>query len=116
MDYKYIKTDYLEMVTGGDKELRKELIMMFNKQVDEIYTEMINYLSEKNYKALGQLAHKAKSSVAIMGMDDLADMLKLFELKAGEGTDTDQYESFITRFGKDTSYAVTELEHLMNNG
>ena len=37
---------------------------------------MKSLLAEKNYNSLGLLAHKAKSSVAIMGMNDLADMLK----------------------------------------
>ena len=29
MDFKYINTEYLEMVAGGDSDLLKELIGMF---------------------------------------------------------------------------------------
>ncbi|NSW93365.1 MAG: Hpt domain-containing protein [Bacteroidales bacterium] len=115
MNYQYIKTDYLDMVSGGDKELVKELIDMFREQVREIRDEMLLLLSEKDYNALGLLAHKAKSSVAIMGMDDLAVMLKNFELQAKEGVSVENYPAYIDRFARETELAVFELEDLLKN-
>lgn len=115
MDYKFIKTDYLEMVASGDSKLVKELVVMFREQVEEIYSEMKSLLSEKNYNALGLLAHKAKSSVAIMGMDELAEILKNFELQAKEGKNPEEYESYIARFGDDTKSAMAELDTLIIN-
>jgi len=115
MDYKFIKTDYLEMVASGDSGLIKELAEMFRDQVFETYSEMKTLLSEKKYHALGLLAHKAKSSVAIMGMDDLAELLKTFELQAKDGRDPDDYESYIERFGNDTKSALLELDNLISN-
>ena len=113
MEYKFIKTDYLEMVAGGDSELLKELIGMFRDQVAEFNSEMKNLYSEGKYHALGSLAHKAKSSVAIMGMDSLANMLKKFESEAMEGNNTEMYESYISRFAKDTGGALSELDVLI---
>jgi HPt (histidine-containing phosphotransfer) domain-containing protein len=115
MDYKYIKIEYLEMVAGGDSDLLKELVSMFKDQVAEFNSEMDVLFREKNYYALGNLAHKAKSSVAIMGMDSLANMLKTFELQANEGKNSDMYESYISRFENDTKHAISELESLINN-
>ena len=103
------------MVSSGDNELVKELVSMFRVQVAEIYSEMRTLLNEKNYLALGLLAHKAKSSVAIMGMEDLAEILKHFELQAKDGKDPEEYESYITRFGEDTKSALVELDTLINN-
>jgi HPt (histidine-containing phosphotransfer) domain-containing protein len=115
MDYKFINTEYLEMVAGGDSNLLKELISMFRDQVSEFNSEMNILLKENNYHSLGNLAHKAKSSVAIMGMDSLANMLKNFELQAREGKNTDKYESYISRFESDTKSALEELDTLINN-
>jgi HPt (histidine-containing phosphotransfer) domain-containing protein len=115
MDYKFINTEYLEMVAGGDSDLLKELISMFSDQVSEFNSEMKIRLREKNYHALGNLAHKAKSSVAIMGMDSLANMLKNFELQAKEDKNTDKYETYISRFESDTKSALEELNALINN-
>lgn len=115
MDYKYIKTEYLEMVAGGDSELLKELVSMFRDQVAEFNYEMKGLFEEKKYKALGNLAHKAKSSVAIMGMDGLANMLKTFEVQATEAKNSNLYESYIQRFENDTKYALEELDSLTKN-
>jgi len=115
MEYKFIKTDYLEMVAGGDTELLKELISMFRDQVAEFNSEMNELYSEGNYHALGTLAHKAKSSVAIMGMDSLANMLRKFESEALEGNNKEMYESYISRFENDTSSALSELDALIKN-
>jgi HPt (histidine-containing phosphotransfer) domain-containing protein len=115
MDYKFIKTEYLEMVAGGDQELLKELINMFRDQVAEFNSEMNILYLNKDFHALGLLAHKAKSSVAIMGMDSLANLLKTFEVQAKEEINTDLYQSYITRFENDTRSALTELNTLIEN-
>jgi HPt (histidine-containing phosphotransfer) domain-containing protein len=115
MDYKFIKMDYLNSVSEGDPEIIREILLIFKDQAVEISDEMDVRLSEKDYPLLAFLAHKAKSSVAIMGMDDLAALLKTFEIQAKEGNDHELYKSYIARFKADTEEAVKELEHYMNN-
>lgn len=115
MDYKFIKTEYIESVSGGDNEIILELVSMFREQVGEISLEMRNLLNKNDYHTLGLLAHKAKSSVAIMGMTELATMLKTFELQAKDGQERDKYEMYISRFEQETMGAVEELENYISN-
>jgi HPt (histidine-containing phosphotransfer) domain-containing protein len=115
MNYRFINTEYLDSVSGGDNETIREIVGMFREQVVEFYNEMKNLLAEKNYTNLGMLAHKAKSSVAIMGMSELAALLKTFELQAKEEKETEKYESYVERFRNDTGEAVKELDELLNN-
>jgi HPt (histidine-containing phosphotransfer) domain-containing protein len=115
MEHKYINTEYLEMVAGGDATLLKELVGLFRDQVAEFNHELKVFLEEKNYSALGNLAHKAKSSVAIMGMDSLANMLKTFEIQAASGKNNGMYGSYIQRFEDDTKSALEELDSLINH-
>jgi len=115
MDYKFINPDYLNSITGGDSEMIREIVDMFKEQITETYFEMKSFFSDKNYKALGCLAHKAKSSVAIMGMEDLAKLLKTLELQTREGTGSELYEEYIERFKNDTWAAVKELDDLVKN-
>lgn len=112
MDYKFINTEYLDSVSGGDPDIICELVNLFKEQAAEISGEMKMLFDAKNYKLLGLLAHKAKSSVSIMGMNDLAIMLKAFELQAREEKEPHLYESYIDRFRIETSEAITELEDL----
>jgi HPt (histidine-containing phosphotransfer) domain-containing protein len=114
MDYKFINTEYLYSVSGGDPDITREIIGMFKTQSIEIHNEMEVRITQKDYLNLSQLAHKAKSSVAIMGMNDLATMLKNLELQAKEGKETELYESYIQRFKTDTEAAVIELDDYVN--
>jgi HPt (histidine-containing phosphotransfer) domain-containing protein len=114
MDYKFINTEYLDSVSGGDTGMVSEIVEMFRTQSEEIFNEMNILLAEKKYHTLGLLAHKAKSSVAIMGMNDLATMLKIFELQAKEGKETEKYGSYIARFRNDTGEALKELDDLIS--
>ena len=107
--------EYLDSVAGGDPDIINEIVSMFREQSVEIYKEMESLLSEKDYTSLGLLAHKAKSSVAIMGMEEMAKMLKTFELQAKEGKEIHLYESYIEKFKMDTTEAVKELEDLLKN-
>ena len=72
MGYRYINTEYLEMVTGSDKSITEEIIGIFRQQIVEFGDKMKSLYESRSYAELGQLAHKAKSSVAIMGMENLA--------------------------------------------
>jgi HPt (histidine-containing phosphotransfer) domain-containing protein len=115
MDYKFINMEYLDSVSGGDSGIINEIVLIFREQTVEIYNEMKSLLAAKNYTSLGLLAHKAKSSVAIMGMSKLAEMLKNFELQAREGREPQLYESYIERFFSDTQEAIIEIDDLISN-
>jgi HPt (histidine-containing phosphotransfer) domain-containing protein len=111
----YMKTDlsYLEEMTEGDQGLIKELISIFSTQVEEYSHQLEKLLDEKNWSELSKLAHKAKSSVAIMGMKDLTDKLKKLEMLAKEGKETESYPVFIEYFKTECQIAVNELQHYM---
>lgn len=107
--------EYLDSISGGDPEMIREIVKMFKDQSFEIFNEMTLNLAKKNYQALGLLAHKAKSSVLIMGMNELAVMLKTLEIQAKEGKETELFESYIIRFKTETEAAAKELEELISN-
>ena len=110
MDYKYINTSYIQSVAGNDKEIIHELVNLFREQAAEVGLEMKSLLEKKDYYNLGLLAHKAKSSAAIIGMADLAAMLKSFELEAKENRNTGMYATYIARFESDARGALEELD------
>ena len=60
------------------------------------------------------IAHKAKSSVAIMGMEKQSNDLKTLELLAKEEKDTEKYLQIIQTFEEDCKKAVEELRLITN--
>jgi HPt (histidine-containing phosphotransfer) domain-containing protein len=109
MDYKFINPEYIESVSGGDMETIRELVSMFGEQVAEFSKEMRVLLEKGDNYNLGLLAHKAKSSVAIMGMEELAVMLKKFELDSKVNKEPENYPVYVSRFESETRGAIAEL-------
>lgn len=106
--------EYLDSVSGGDIEIIIEIVTLFKEQAEEIYNEMKINLSSNDHHNLGLLAHKAKSSVAIIGMKDLANILRTLELDAKEGREPEMYASYVESFRADTNEAIKELDNVIS--
>jgi HPt (histidine-containing phosphotransfer) domain-containing protein len=100
---------YLSGMSGGNPDIIKEMITIFNEQTQEYIVEFQKLLEEKNYLQLGKLAHKAKSSVAIMGMTELAADLKTLELLTKENAEIESYPKYVEKF---ISLSITAIEEL----
>ncbi len=114
MEYTTFKPDYLLNVTGGDMAVLEEIAGIFVSQVPEFLSEMKQLLGEEKYHELGLLAHKAKGSVTVMGMEETSKMLKEFELLAKAGEQKEKYEGFITRFERDTEAVISEMNDYLD--
>jgi len=102
--------NYLKTMSGGDAIFIAEMISLFREQMEEYAELMPKLLLEKDYDGLSKLAHKAKSSVAVMGMKAVAELLKELEILAHEEKDKDRYDGMVGEFLKQGKLAVTELE------
>jgi len=96
-------------MSGGDEKFISEMVDIFKEQITEYVQEMPKLLKKADYDSLSKLAHKAKSSVAIMGMASEADSLMKLEMLAREGKDTESYADYIDRFVSNCKIALEEL-------
>jgi HPt (histidine-containing phosphotransfer) domain-containing protein len=102
---------YLKNMAGGNEEVIKEMIGIFNEQVAELSRDMMLAMKEEDWLSLSRLAHKAKSSVAIMGMSELAGDLKKLERIAGEGKEITVFKTLVEKFNTDSQIAIEELKN-----
>lgn len=110
---RYTNLDYLNEITGGDPEVTKEFIQMFFDQLTEFRTGMTSHLADQKWKELGELAHKAKSSVMTFGMNDLGYRLKELQLKTQRLDDIETYPEYVDEFMTAMDKAVEELNEEM---
>jgi len=111
---RYTNLDYLKEITGGESEVTKEFIQMFFDQFPEFIEGMTNNLAEKKWKELGEVAHKAKSSVMTFGMNDLGHRLKELQLKTQKLEDIDSYPAYVDEFMTVMAQAKIELTEEMS--
>ena len=109
--YKYIDLSYLESISEGNSEIINELITIFIEQVPEFTEGFDEGLTQKDWSKIAAVAHKAKSSVMSMGINNLGNNdLKNLELLAKQF----RIDELITL--NDTSVkSVEELEKLRKN-
>jgi HPt (histidine-containing phosphotransfer) domain-containing protein len=106
---------YLSGMSSENPDIIKEMITIFIEQSKEYIVDFQKLLDEKNYILLGKLAHKAKSSVAIMGMNDLAADLKSLELLTKDNADVESYPGYVEKFISQTKTAIEELNIVYAN-
>ena len=106
----YTNLDYLKEITGGEPEIIKEFIQLFFDQLPEFKDGMTKYLAEKKWKELGDLAHKAKSSVMTFGMNELGHRLKELQLKTIQLEDIESYAEYVDEFLNEIAQAEIELK------
>lgn len=111
---RYTNLSYLNEITGGESEMTKEFILLFLDQIVEFKDGMTTYLAEKKWKELGEIAHKAKSSVMTFGMNDLGYRLKELQLKTQRLEDIDSYPHYVSNFIQLIDTAEIELKEDMS--
>jgi HPt (histidine-containing phosphotransfer) domain-containing protein len=102
--------NYLKTMSGGDSVFIREMIELFREQIDEYKIQMPELLRNKDYSSLSKMAHKAKSSVAVMGMNKVAELLKELEILAHDGKEVERYDSMVGEFLSQSQLAIEELE------
>lgn len=102
--------DYLKEITGGEPEIMNEFIQMFFDQLPEFRDGLTSHLNNRKWKELGELAHKAKSSVMTFGMNDLGHRLKELQLKTQKLEDIDSYSKYVEEFINAIALAEVELK------
>ncbi len=120
--YKNINLNYLESITDGNLDLIKELITIFIEQVSEFNEGFKEGIEKKNWMQIAAVAHKAKSSVISMGMDDLGNkhlknlelLAKLLELDKKEHSKNESNETLKLKKSFE-AYPKDQIKWLMEN-
>lgn len=113
LEFKIINTDYINEISLKP-EFQLKILKLFKQNVFEYEKMMKAALKERNYKELAEIAHKAKSSVKILGMDKQADDMKLLQIDLNMGKNIETYEKRVAEFLLSCHAALKEVRLLEN--
>ena len=105
--------DYLNEMSEGNQDLVRDLIEMFIKQVPIFSKQLDDLYQCGDNILLGKLAHKIKSSVAMMGIKELTSDMKTLEIIAIEGKEIEKYPVYISKFKSISNEAIIELNDIL---
>lgn len=108
-EFNHINLSYLEDISEGNIDLIKDLVEIFKSQVPDFVKDMKKHLENNEYSELGAIAHRAKSSVAMMGISELEMEMKNLEILAKGEKEVHKYPELIHKFEIITKEAIEEL-------
>jgi CheY-like chemotaxis protein/HPt (histidine-containing phosphotransfer) domain-containing protein len=110
---KLTNLNYIKSAAGNDKTLINEFVNIFIKQIPDFISSFNQFFTNKNFDQLAKTAHTAKSSLAMMGMNELSDDIKKMEQLAREEKNIAEIEKLISKFENETKLAQLELENFL---
>ncbi|MBE9469413.1 MAG: response regulator [Bacteroidetes bacterium] len=112
---KFVNLSYLKSVAENDNNIIIEFINIFKSQIPEFIEELNTAYNDKKWQELSSVAHRAKSSVAMLGISELADDMKNLEICAKEEKEIEKYPLIISKFEKILKLVLHELDFLIKN-
>ncbi|OQY05684.1 MAG: hypothetical protein B6I20_00665 [Bacteroidetes bacterium 4572_117] len=105
-----INLNYLKVNTDNDVTMITALLEMYKSQIQVQKLGLQKAFDEKNWGELGEVAHKAKNSFQIVGMQDEANNLQQLEILCQKEQDIHLYKDFLDRFIVACDNSVKEIE------
>lgn len=91
-----VDLSYISELSGGNEEFEKEMIELFIKQSPIDMAILEKAIHDSNYTLIKALAHKLKSSFALMGIKE-SELLGEMEMKALEKSDIYWFETHYSK-------------------
>lgn len=101
----------LRSLTGDDNEFMIEILELIVEQSPDVLTEMQTQLNSRDYITLGATAHKYKSSINILGNQELMFLMKELEDTATGNQETEKLVDLVGKFEHVCDLMLKELNN-----
>lgn len=108
--HKKINLDYLRQMASGDNVFMKEIINMFIHQTPANINLLYNYAVTQQWKEVKAVAHKMKSSIVLVGIQELEDIFSKLQHFAVSSEHTSLVEQLVLRAKTLCADAIEELK------
>ncbi len=105
-----VNLNYLNEISGGDKQFIKDMLVMFNQTTAKEVVGFDQLLVEENYTAIGSLAHKIKAPVQMICQSTLPEHVRNLEKLGKEASQIDQIPVLIQLIKSEMELLVIEIE------
>ena len=71
--FQYINLEYLDMMTDGDAEMKKEILGIVVEEIENEIPKMLNFFKSGDIENTNRISHKFKSTLAFVGNTLISD-------------------------------------------
>lgn len=106
---------YLNQLFQGNSTMINSIIELFLQQVPSYIDEMEDSINLKNYQALHPLAHKAKSSIAMLGLKKMEKIILEIEYKSKHQIDVENLPALVEAVRVESDLVYGGLQKVLTN-
>lgn len=110
---KLFDLSYLNQIFQGNQEMVHKIIQLFLEQVPEYIQEMEECVNRNDMLALHPLAHKAKSSISMLGLRTLEEKVIKIETDSKSHRNFDVLPTLVHQLRDDCLTAKRQLAELL---
>lgn len=99
----------LDELSGGMPDFVNSMVETFMEHTPGQVEEMGVYLAEGDYEKVGQVAHKIKPSIDLLGIDSLKELVRTLERDGKQGNPNNNMNELFEDFNKNAQQVFKQL-------
>lgn len=113
--FQYINLEYLDMMTEGDSDMKKEILGIVLQELRDDIPRMLDFFKAGDLKNANEISHKFKATLAFVGNDLMSDANKEAELITKMGGDESKLPGLFKIVEDMNPKVIHELEQHYNS-
>lgn len=109
------EVDLLNLRTGYDSELLVEMFQIFRATYLDYFEMIETRIKKDDWVGVSEIAHRAKSSVAIMGMEEIRGEFGKMEDLCENGNAIDECELWLKQLKEKVNIAVQQIDEYITS-
>lgn len=110
-----VNFNYLEELSGGNKAFEAEILGIYISEVNNDISDIENAQSGGDLKSIAKIAHKLKSSIPIVGLDNLRETLTSVEHGLNAGDTLEQHQNNLKQIIDELRQSILAVEERLGH-
>ncbi len=105
-----VSFDYLEEISGGDKDFQHEIVKTFLQEIDPDLAMLKQHTDDGNWIEMGKMAHKIKAPIGMLCGEVMKEKVLFLEKNAKAISSVNQLPSAVNEFLLLMQQVIAELK------
>lgn len=110
MTYNYINLDYLDTMTDGDDDMKREMLTMLIAEIPGEMDKLQAATAAADWEEVFQISHKFKTTLSFIGNEDLTNTNKTVEHCSRHRIDVTEIPPMVAQIAEKIPFVMTELK------
>jgi HPt (histidine-containing phosphotransfer) domain-containing protein len=111
MTYNYINLDYLDTMTGGDDEMKREMLSMLIVEIPGEMAKMQAATKAADWEEVFQISHKFKTTLSFIGNEETITTNKTVEYCSRHLVDVTEIPAMVGQIAEKMPLILNELKN-----